>query len=284
MDFIEIGIKLLKISTVFFMAGNLLDMGLRLNIEDAIRSIRNLKFVFYTIVFGFILGPALAWLVTVIIPLDKPFAIGLILMGMAPCAPFIPSFVTKAKGDLGCTAAFMFLIAIGTIIFMPVAVPFMVKGLSITAWAIAKPLIIMILIPLLIGIAIHRFSASFAEKIQPAVKKITLVFSILVFVLMLVIYYKGIISVMGSLAIVSQLLFFFTITVLSYMLSFGLKYEEKIVLSIGNSTRNLGASVAPLFIATGIPPESIIMVALSLPVMLLFPFIAIKLFGRNALK
>lgn len=282
MNFIEVCILIMKISLVFFMAGNLMDMGLKLNLGDAIRGMRNVKFVTYTLLWGFVLGPALAYSITLIIPLDKPLATGLILMGLAPCAPFIPLFVAKAKGNLGYTAAYMFLVAVGTIIIMPLAVPFMVEGLSVSAWAIAKPLIIMILIPLLIGMAIRRLSLQVASKMQPIVKKITLVFTLLVFVLLIIIYWEGIISVMGSLAIASQLIFFFTIMALSYFLGFGLKYEERIVLSIGNSTRNLGAAVAPLFAATAIAPEAIVMVVLSLPVMLIFPPLAIKLFSRFA--
>ena len=264
------------------MAGNLMEMGLRLDVKDGLRGLKNTKFVIYTLVWGFLLGPALAYLITIVIPLDEPFTIGMILMGMAPCAPFVPLFVTKAKGDLGYTAAYMILVALGTIIFMPFAVPFMVKGLSISAWAIAKPLIIMILIPLLIGGVIRRNSAKLAGKMQPIVKKITMVFTLIVFVLLIIIYYKGIISAMGSLAILSQLIFFSILTIGTYLLSFGLKYEQKIVLSIGNSTRNLGAAIAPLFAATLIAPEAIVMIVLSLPVMIIFPPLAIKLFGRYA--
>jgi len=273
---------MLKISLVIFMAGNLMEMGLRLDVEDGLRGLRNIKFVAYTLLSGFLVGPALAYLVTLIVPLDEPFAIGLILMGMAPCAPFVPLFVTKAKGDLGYTAAYMLLVAFGTIIFMPFAVPFMIKGLSISAWAIAKPLIIMILIPLLIGGVIRRNSAKLAGKMQPIVKKITMLFTLIVFVLLILIYYQGILSAMGSLAILSQLIFFSILTIGTYLLSFGLKYEQKIVLSIGNSTRNLGAAIAPLFAVTAIAPEAIIMIVISLPVMLLFPPLAIKLFGKNA--
>ena len=284
MNFIEICTLVMKISLVFFMAGNLMDMGLKLNLPDAIRGMRNVKFVIYTLLWGFVLGPAIAYGVAHIMPIDKALGTGLILMGLAPCAPFVPLFVAKAKGDLGFTAAYMFLVAVGTIIIMPLAVPFMVEGLSVSAWAIAKPLIIMILIPLLIGMAIRGKSVTIADKMQPVVKKITMVFTLLVFVLLIVIYYKGIISVMGSLAIASQLIFFFILTAFSYWFGFGLKHEEKIVLSIGNSTRNLGAAVAPLFAATAIAPEAIIMVVLSLPVMVLFPPLAIKMFGKNAGK
>jgi len=284
MSFIEICTVIMKISLVFFMAGNLMEMGLRLDVEDGLRGLRDIKFVIYTLVWGFLIGPVVAYLITKIVPLDEPFAIGLILMGMAPCAPFVPLFVTKAKGDLGYTAAYLFLVAIGTIIFMPFAVPFMIKGLSITAWAIAKPLLIMILFPLLIGALIRRYGKALAGKMQPIVKKITMAFTLIVFILLIVIYYKGIVSAMGSLAILSQLIFFSILMVGTYLLSFGLKYEQKIVLSIGTSTRNLGAAIAPLFAATAIAPEAIIMIVLSLPVMIIFPPLAIKLFGRNAGK
>ncbi len=282
MNFIEICTLVMKISLVFFMAGNLMDMGLRLNLPDAIKGLKDIKFVMYTLLWGFILGPVIAYTITLFMPIDESLAVGLILLSLAPCAPFVPIFVTKAKGDLGYTAAYMFLVAIGTIILMPIGVPLLVKGLTVTAWAIARPLIIMILIPLLIGMVIRGRSVKTADLMQPVVKKITMIFTILVFVLLIVIYFKGIVSVMGSLAIATQLIFFFTLTTLSYLMGFGLKHEQKIVLSIGNSTRNLGAAVAPLFAATAIAPEAIIMVVLSLPVMVLFPFLAIKMFGKNA--
>lgn len=272
----------LKISLVIFMAGNLMEMGLRLDVEDAIRGLRNTKFVIYTLVWGFVIGPAVAYFITQFIPLDKPYATGLILLGMAPCAPFVPLFVTKAKGDLGFTAAYMFLVAMGTIIFMPFAVPFMVEGLSVSAWAIAKPLLIMIFLPLIIGGVIRRKASLIAGKMQPVVKKITMVFTLIVFVLLVVIYYKGIVSAMGSLSILSLLIFFTIIMFGTYMLGFGLSYEQKIVLSIGNSTRNLGAAIAPLFAATIIAPEAIIIIVLSLPVMVIFPPIAIRIFGKHA--
>lgn len=281
MTFIEICTLIMKVSLVFFMAGNLMDMGLKLDLNDAFKGLRNVRFVLYTILWGFVLGPAIAYGIAKLMPIDQALGTGLILMGLAPCAPFVPLFVAKAKGDLGFTAAYMFIVAVGTIIIMPLAVPFLVDGLSVSAWAIAKPLIIMILIPLLIGMGIRMKSITTANKMQPIVKKITMVFTLLVFVLLIIIYYKGIVSVMGSLAIASQLIFFFILTTFSYWLGFGLKHKEKIVLSIGNSTRNLGAAVAPLFAATAIAPEAIVMVVLSLPVMIVFPPLAIKMFGKN---
>lgn len=283
MNFIEICTLLLKISLVVFMAGNLMDMGLRLNPADAIRGLRNIPFVAHTLVWGFIIGPAVAYAITLVIPLKEHYAIGLILLGMTPCAPFVPVFVNKAKGDLGYTAAFMLLVAIATIVFMPFAVPFMVEGLSVSTWAIAKPLIIMILIPLIIGMVILHYSAAIAAKIQPYVKKITGLFTIFTFVFIVIVYGKGLISVAGELAVASQLVFFLIMTVFTYWFGFGLKHEQKIILSIGMSTRNLGAAIAPLFSVAVIDQRAIVMVVLGLPIMVLFAMLSVKWFGHPAL-
>jgi len=159
---------LLKISLVIFMAGNLLDMGLRLNPQDALRGLRNFRFVVYTLLWGFVLCPTLAYAITRVIPLESHYGIGLILMGMTPSAPFLPAIVNKAKGDLGFTAAFMLLTAAGTVGFMPFAVPVMVQGLTVSAWTIAKPLLLVVLLPLAVGMATRNCGAALAPLLSMA--------------------------------------------------------------------------------------------------------------------
>jgi bile acid:Na+ symporter, BASS family len=271
-----------KIFLVIFVAGNLLDMGLRLDPRDALRGLRNVRFMGHTLFWGFVLGPALAYAITLVIPLEQPYAIGLILMGMTPCAPFLPMMVSKAKGDLGFTAAFMLLVSVVTIIFMPFAVPLMIKGLTVSAWSIAKPLLIMILLPLAAGMAILRASAPLASSIQPFVKKITGISAIATIALCLIIYGKGLLGVTGSLAVISQIIFFFIMTTFTYWFGFGLPHEQKIVLSIGMATRNLGAAFAPLVSIADIDQRSVIMVVLGIPLMVVFGLLAAKWFGRNA--
>jgi len=119
-----------KVSLAIFMAGSLLDMGLRLNLNDAIQGLRNFKFVAHTLVWSFVFCPALAYVITRIIPMDPPYAVGMILLSMAPCAPFVPMLVEKAKGELGYTAAFILLASVCTVVCMPVTVPLLAKGLS----------------------------------------------------------------------------------------------------------------------------------------------------------
>jgi bile acid:Na+ symporter, BASS family len=278
----DVLMPLLKISLAIFMAGNLLDMGLRLNPRDAVGGLRNLRFVTYALLWGFVLGPALAYAITRVIPLEQPYAIGLLLMGMAPCAPFVPMLVRKANGDLGSTAALMLLTAVATVIFMPVAVPWMVEGLTVTTWTIAKPLIVVVVLPLTVGMVVLRASAAFAGRIEPVVKKVTSVATIAMGVLCLVVYGKGLLAVPGSLAVVAQFIFFFVMAAFTYWLGFGLRHDQKIVLSIGMATRNLGAALAPLFSIADMDQRAIVMVVLALPIMVVFARLAARWFGRHA--
>jgi len=273
---------LLKISLVIFMAGNLLDMGLGLQPQCALEGFRNLRFVAHTLLWGFGLGPALAYAITRIIPLEQPYAIGLLLMGMAPCAPFVPMLVSKARGDLGYAAALMLLTAVGTVIFMPIAVPRMVEGLTVTAWAIAKPLIGVIFLPLAVGMLVLRGLPAVASRIQPVVKKITGLATITMGVLCVVVYGQGLLGVPGSFAVMAQFIFFFVMAAFTFWLGFGLRHDQKIVLSIGMVTRNLGAALAPLFSVADMDQRAIVMVVLGLPIMVIFARLAGRFFGPRA--
>lgn len=269
----------LKISLVIFIAGNLLEMGLKLNPADALRGLRNIRFVTYTLLWGFVLGPGLAYGISLIIPLEPAYSLGLILLGMAPSAPFLPMLVNKAKGDLGFTAAFMVLISIGTVICMPLMVPLLAKGLSVSTWTIAKPLAVMILLPLVIGMTILRFNKNLATTLNPSVKKTTGVFALATVFLSALVYGEGLAGIGGSYAIVALIIFFTVLAGVSYWFSFGLKHNQRIVLSLGMTTRNLGAAVAPLLSLPEMDERSIVTVVLALPIMILYALLATKWFG-----
>jgi BASS family bile acid:Na+ symporter len=273
----------LKISLVLFMAGNLLEMGLKLDPQNALRGLRDARFVALTMLWGFVLGPALAYAITRVLPLAPPYAAGLILMGMAPCAPFLPMLVGKAKGDLGYTAAFMLLTAAGTVVFMPLAVPFLIPGMDVGPWAIARPLLIMVLLPLAVGMAVLRLSPPVAGRARPVIKLATLVATIATGILCVVVYGKGLLGITGSLAVASQVLFFGVMTTFSYWLGFGLPNDRRIVLSAGMATRNLGAALAPLFALANVDQRAIVMVVLGLPLMVVFARLSVRWFGPSPL-
>jgi BASS family bile acid:Na+ symporter len=277
----DLMLLVLKISLAVFMAGNLLDMGLRLRPQDAVRELRNIRFVCLTLLWGFVVGPAVAYFIPLIIPLQPEYATGLILLGMAPCAPFVPAIVSKAKGDLGFTSAFMVLCAVGTVVFMPFAVPLMVKGLTVRAWAIARPMVTVILIPLAAGMLTFHFFPALDSRMRPVVKRITQIVTIVMLVMFIAIYGKSFIGIRGSFAVVALTIFFFIMTAFPYWFGFGMPRRQKVVIIIGMATRNIGAARAPLMTAPGIDPRANVMIVLGFLVMVPFAMVAAKRYGRS---
>jgi bile acid:Na+ symporter, BASS family len=272
----DILMPLFKISLAIFMAGSLLEMGLKLDLRDALQGLRNFRFAANLFVWSFVLCPALAWGITRVIPLDPAYAIGLVLLGMAPCAPFVPMLVEKAKGDLGYTAAFMLLASVGTVVFMPFTVPLLAKGLTANPWAIAKPLLLVVLLPMAVGVIVRRQADPLASRMLPFVKKGAGIAGLVWCVLCLAIYGKSLLGVAGSFAIAAELVFFAIVFFGIYWLGLGLPYEQKIVLCIGITTRNLGACLTPLLAMPEMDQRATLMIVLALPIMVIVSLLGVK--------
>lgn len=272
----------LKITLVIFMVGNLLDMGLRLDMTAALAGLRRVRFLAAILLWGFVLLPALAWGLTRLLPLSPDHATGLILLGMAPSAPFLPPMVDRAKGDLDLAAVALLVTSIAVVIYMPVIAPLITNGLEASPLTIARPLVLFLLLPLIVGIALQKGLPALAKRLHPAVKRVTGIDTLAMLALCLVIYGKGFLLLAGSSVISAQLLFFLVAVAGPAVVSAGLSRREAEVLSLAMVTRNLGAAFAPLFSSHPVHEEAIVTVALGVVMQAAFSFAAATLFARRA--
>src|SRR5512136_176556 len=252
------------ITIVIFMVGNLLEVGLRLKVAEALAALRHARFVVLSLLWCFILGPALAVLLTRLIPLTAPYALGLVLLGMAPCSPAIPVMMRKSGGSLASMSAFMLTAYVGTVVLMPVLVPWLAKGFTADPWTIAKPLLFFIVVPLIIGVAIRRAAEKFADKAAPVVKKVTGVNTLILCLVMLWIYRGEIIGAVGAYAIATQILYYALLGTAAYLLGFGLSYDQKAPMTLGICTRNVGPALATLLGVVDAPQGAITMCILAI--------------------
>jgi bile acid:Na+ symporter, BASS family len=270
-----------NILVVIFTVANLAAMGLELNLPEAIKTLRSARFLMLTIVWGWVVGPALAYLITRVLPLAEPHAAGLLLASMAPTAPFFPLVVRKARADMAFAAAFILLATLGTVALMPLLAPLMIKGLTVSTWAIAKPLLTMVLLPLVIGLALRVYNAPVAAKLFPVVKRIGGISTVVVLVLTLVLYGREMLGVVGSYAIGAQILFVLGMTLVSYNVGFGLKQEQRSAMALGMCTRNIAAVFGVYLAIPNPPPGLFVMLALVVPVTVIISFLAARFFASR---
>ncbi|MGE5532138.1 MAG: bile acid:sodium symporter family protein [Bacteroidota bacterium] len=238
--------KIMAITIIIFMVGNLLEVGLRLRVPEAVAALRNVRFLVISLLWCFALGPALAVLFTKLIPLTQPYALGLVLLGMAPCSPAIPVMMKKSGGSLPYMSAFMLVAYTGTVVLMPFMVPLLVKGFTADPWAIAKPLVFFIATPLVIGAVIRRVAETGADRAAPIVNKVTGLNTLILCAILLWLYRGELVSAVGTYAIATQILYYAVLGAGSYLLGFGLSYDQKAPMTLGICTRNVGPALATL--------------------------------------
>ena len=219
---------------LIFTVSNLAAMGLQVKMPEVMEALRNKKSLALIFVWGWVLGPAFGYLITRILPLEEPYVIVVLLASLAPCAPFLQQMVGKARGDMGFAGALIPLVAVGTVVLMPLMAPLLIKGLTINTWALAKPLLLTILLPLLIGAAMRHYANTTATKIFPAVKGFALLTTLLTILWCLVIYGRGMLNTAGSFALLSMTLFMVGMGLITYRFGFGLKQNQRSVMALGN--------------------------------------------------
>lgn len=258
-----------------FMVGNLAAIGLELDVHSAMAPLRDPQFVGLVMLWDWVLCPGAAWLLAELVPMDGSYGLGLVLIGMAPAAPFLPMMVRRAHGDLAAAAAFMLVGVVGTVVFMPLALPVLAPGFAIATWAIARPLLVLVLLPLMAALAIRTAAPAVADRLQRPVKLIGNLATVALLIVVTILYKDGFVAAVGSYAIGTQLLFAVGSVIGAYMLGARLPAAQRRTLTLGVCTRNLGAAMAPLLEVES-DPRTTVMVALAVPITLLVAFVSAR--------
>ena len=267
---------------IVFTVANLLSMGLQVNLGKMFKVVGNLKFLGLSFGFGWVLGPAVAYLITLVIPLDQPYVVVLFIGSLAPCAPFLPPLLPKAKGDIVFAGAFIPVAAIGTSLLMPLFAPILIKGIDLSVMSLLKPLFVTVLMPLLIGALIKTFASKVADKIFKPVKKLAGLTTILTIVFCFLLYSKQMWATAGSMAMLSLTIFMIVMALISFYFGFGLNRGERVVMSLGIGTRNIAAVLIGVLAIADVTPNMVAMVIIWTLWSFILSIIVAPLMGKKA--
>jgi len=269
---------------LIFTVSNLAAMGLQVRMPEVAVALRNKKSIALIFVWGWVLGPAFGYLITRVLPLAEPYVVVVLLCSLAPCAPFLQQMVGKARGDMGFAGAFVPLVMVGTVVLMPLMAPVLIKGVTISTWSLAKPLLLTILLPLIIGAVIRHVADQGATKIFPAVKGLALLSTLLTIVWCLVIYGRGMLNTAGEFALLSMTLFMVGMGIVTYCIGFGMKQNQRSVMALGMGTRNIAAVLAAALAIPNGDPLIVTMTVLWTLWSVVLAAIAAKIFAKQAGK
>ncbi len=231
------------LGVLIFIVTSMLGMGFSLTIPQIMTPLRNKKLVFMSLVANFIVVPIWALLIVRIIPISEGLQIGLILVGMAAGAPFLPKLVQVAKGDMAFTAGLMVLLMIVTIAYLPLVLPFVLIGVQVSPWDIAKSLIFLMLIPLAIALFIR---ARYEEVAKNSVNTMNMAANLslaAMFIGYFVAYFDETFGIIGTGGILVAILLIVGAVIVGFLVG-GKNKDIRKVLALGTGQRNFAAAFA----------------------------------------
>jgi BASS family bile acid:Na+ symporter len=233
---------LANLAVLVFVVSSMLAMGLSLTLKQILAPLKNVRLVLLALVANFVLVPAAGFLITLIIPMDQPLAIGLILLATAAGAPFLPKLVQAAKGNVALGVGLMVLLMVATVIYVPLVLPLLLAGVEVNPMDIAGSLIVLMLIPLAIGLFIKARYDDVAASLQPAMGQASNTSLMLLMVLMLVLNFRTVLDTVGSGAIIAALIFVLVSFVIGFLLA-GRDQGTRPVMGLGTAQRNVSAAM-----------------------------------------
>lgn len=233
---------LAMLSVLVFVISSMLSMGLSLTVKQIIEPLKNPRLVILALLANFVLVPLVAYIITIIFPLDDSAVIGLILLSTAAGAPFLPKLVQVAKGNVAFSVGLMVLLMVVTIIYLPLVLPLLLGDVEVNPWDIARSLIILMLIPLAIGLFIRARYADSAPKMQPTFAMAANIGILLLSVVGLVLNFDSMIALVGSYGILAAIIFIVVSLLIGYFLG-GSNPGIKSVSGLGAGQRNIAAAL-----------------------------------------
>ncbi len=230
------------LSVLVFVISSMLSMGLSLTTKQIVEPLKDTKLVALALVANFVIVPAVAYAITILLSLDTSISIGLILVSTAAGAPFLPKLVEVAKGNTAFSVGLMVLLMVVTIVYLPLVLPLLLEGVDVNPLDIAQSLVVLMLIPLGIGLFIKARYENAAEKMRPTFASASNLAILALIVLGVVLNFDSMIALVGSKGLLAAAIFVAAAFFIGYLLA-GKDRSIKSVMALGTGQRNISAAL-----------------------------------------
>ena len=229
------------VALLSFVISSMLAMGAGLTVGQIIEPLRNARLVALSLLANFVVMPLGAFALAKVLRLEEPLGIGLLLLGCAAGAPFLPKLAELAKGNLAFAVGAMVLLMAVTVAYLPIALPLLIPGVTVHPWRIARSLVLLMLLPLAAGLAVRARYADLAARAKPVLASISNVSLALQVLLITVVNIDKVPQVFGTGGILAAFLFIALGFAAGWLLG-GPGAGTRRVVGLGTAQRNIAAA------------------------------------------
>jgi BASS family bile acid:Na+ symporter len=262
-----------------FVLGTIISMGMSLTMKQITGPLRNVRFVIIALIANFVVPPICAFILIRVLSLDESLAVGLLLVSLAAGAPGLPKMAEFAKLDTAAATSLMVVLVVVTILVLPIALPLLLTGVSVTFWDIASGLVFLILIPLAVSLFVRARWEPLAITAQPHFTQASNISLLFLMVLMVVLNFNDVVGLLGSGGLLASLILVILSALGAYLLG-GLGRSHPWVQGFGAGQRNIAAAMVVATMNFG-SDEVVMVVVYSLITLLVMIPLALELGKRG---
>lgn len=245
---------------LIYVVSAMLALGLGQTVSEIVGPLRNVRLTISTVVASYVVLPLLAALTAQFFGLEPGLRYGLVLVAMAAGAEVGPLLTATSNANVRLSAGILVLSLGITILYLPLMLGVFLPDFHFDVKHLLLKLFLTIMAPLLLGLFIRSRWEKLAHAAEKPLHLISRVFVIAVTLIIILLYYKPIIGLFGTYAILAALI--------SVVGGFGIGYllgwpdrEARLAMAYMHGARS--ASIAALVAADVFreQPKVILMVA-----------------------
>lgn len=237
----------INVGTAIFVLSTMLAMGLNLSVDQILTAIDKPRLVSKSLALNLAIVPIVAYVLIHMISIGSGYAVGILLIAVAPGAPFGPKFAELSSSNLALVNGFMLVLGSISVVTIPATLALLLPGTAaIDPLSIGWIIFGIQFVPLVVGLSLASRCSSVANRLYPLVQRLSDASFVFLLVLLLLVYVGDMLTLLGT----GTLLVSSVIVVVSLLLGYvlgGPAQGGREVLATTTAARN--AAIA-LFIAT----------------------------------
>jgi BASS family bile acid:Na+ symporter len=226
---------------LIYVVSGMLALGLSQTVRQIFEPLRNMRITISAVVASYIILPLLAASIARLFGLDPSLRYGMVLLAMAAGAEIGPIFTAKSNANVSLSGGILAMSIAITIIYIPLMLGVLLPEVHFDVWKLLLKLILTIVAPLLLGLFIRSRFEKIAHTAEKYLHMISRLFVVLLLLILIGIYYKQIIGLFGTYAILAGLIYIVAAFGIGYLLGWP---ERSTMLAMGYMHGARNASVA----------------------------------------
>jgi BASS family bile acid:Na+ symporter len=178
-----------------------------MTVKQVVRPLRNRRLVIKSLLTSALVVPLIAIALTWVIPMEQALATGLILYALAAGTEGGPKFVQLVHGNTPFAFGLLAALLIVTVFFLPLVMNVAIPGADVALGEVVAKLLLLVALPIGVGMLANARLTNLAERINPAVHRLSMIFLTVAFVLIVYVNIEAILSLPSTALLAGVLLF-----------------------------------------------------------------------------